>query len=118
MKIEDPKISPLRIEVKRKRRGKAGNQMRACIQQPSQSDRYVVFSQNAELLIGHEKNGRIYGVTTFTPKVTQELDAGSELVIRQQGMSRVQVASVMKALSNPGRKRLIQTVGIKDSPSI
>lgn len=68
-----------------------------------QGDSYIVFSQNSQLLIGHQKDGQIQSVTPFTIQTCKTLDSGGKLIIKPQGMSKVQVASVIKAVSDSSK---------------
>lgn len=68
-----------------------------------QGDSYIVFSQNSRLLIGHQKDGQIQSIEPFTAQICKNLDSGGKLIIKPKGMSKVQVASVIKAVSDSSK---------------
>ncbi|MBM6693330.1 hypothetical protein H9X87_00885 [Pseudoflavonifractor capillosus] len=62
--------------------------------------RYIVFQHNAELYVGRQSGKTLRDITRFTAETPAQL-AGSEVVIKRKGMSRVEVASIVNAMSNP-----------------
>lgn len=65
---------------------------------------YVIFAKNARLYIGREEDtGGVCGIEPLVPAMLQSISAGSKIIIRKRGMTRVQIASVIKIVS--GRPR-------------
>ena len=62
--------------------------------------RYIVFQHNAELYVGRQSGKTLRDITRFTAETPAQL-AGSEVVIKRKGMSRVEVASIVNAMSTP-----------------
>ena len=68
---------------------------------------YVIFAKNARLYIGRgEETGGVCGIEPLVPATIKSISAGSKIVIRKRGMTRVQVASVIKIISGRPRSTL------------
>lgn len=62
-------------------------------------NKYVIYRRNSRLYVGRQNGNQLSDEKPFTAKTPVQL-AGNEVVIQRKGMSRVEIASIIKAISS------------------